>query len=618
MGSIFSALHTGYSGLKSSQTAVNVTSHNIANSANENYTRQRAVITNAVPLNIQPGDLGLGSQVSQIVRIHDEFVFQRYIGASNQQSNSEYKQEVFNTLNTYFPEIAEVGIHKDLKNYFNSWQALSAHPDDGAIKADLATYTQTLTNSIQTTRDKVQSLQDNVNKEIETTVHEINRLGKAIANLNEKINTNEAGGLDNANDLRDQRDSLEKALSELVNISVTKTNLSSAQEINPNIVDGDTNYTLNIGGFNIVDRDGFHELTLDGSNNPSGYFEISYKRKDWVEFPMEDVIKGGKLGAMLDMRGREYEPSKGAFLDGEIQKVIDGLDQFAETLIESTNNIYAQAPQTNMKSSVTLEENYSVLNSDLNVNEGSFTINIYNNNGEIVSSKEIDINVATIINGGTNSIVAKINNDTDDNSDGNSNNDIDDFITAGFKNGALTLDMDDSFIASGYTFSITESDAQNPTNFAGALGLSRFFEGSDATDIRLKRELREKPSTIQAGVTPNSGDKDLANAMQQLQYDKVNFYSRNTQNDVVANETLERFFTMVAGGVASKSADINAVHDSNKALFNAIKSEYDSISKVSIDEEMTNLIKFQTGYQAASKVITTVDQMINTLLQIKQ
>ena len=619
MSNIFGTLNTGYSGLKSSQTAIDVTSHNVANANNDHYTRQRAVINNAVPLNIPAGDLGLGSQVSQIVRIHDEFVFQRYQSAANAESNSGYKQQIFNTLNTYFPEVKEVGIHKDLQNYFNSWQALSNNPDDGAIKIDLATRTQTLTNSINSTREKVQSLQDNVNDDIEVAVNEINRLAKGIAELNEKINTNETGKQNNANDLRDQRDKLEKALNELVNIQTTKTNLSSQTDVDRNIKDYNDQYTLNIGGFNIIDGADFHPISLESSSNRGGFHEISFVRKDLETFPMEHVINGGRLGAMLDMRGREFEPQKGGFLDGEVQSVLDGLDQFSNSLIESTNNLYAQSPQKQMSSSVELEKDFSLLNSDLNINEGSFHINVFNNNAQEVASKEIRIDSGTIFDGeeGSNSITARINSDTDDNQDGNPNNDVDDFITASFIDGKLVLDLDDKAKDLGYSFNITEADPKNPTNFAGAIGLNRFFEGSSARDIKLDQTLQDRPSNIQAGVTPNKGDKSLANDMQQLQYDKINFYSLQT-GDVETTETLERFFTQVAGGAASKSADVDAIHDSNTALYNSVKAEFDSITKVSIDEELTNLIKFQTGYQAAAKVITTVDQMINSLLQIKQ
>ena len=43
----------------------------------------------------------------------------------------------------------------------------------------------------------------------------------------------------------------------------------------------------------------------------------------------------------------------------------------------------------------------------------------------------------------------------------------------------------------------------------------------------------------------------------------------------------------------------------------------DSVSGVSIDEEMTDLVRFQKAYQASARIITTVDQMLDTVLNMK-
>jgi len=69
-------------------------------------------------------------------------------------------------------------------------------------------------------------------------------------------------------------------------------------------------------------------------------------------------------------------------------------------------------------------------------------------------------------------------------------------------------------------------------------------------------------------------------------------------------------------GISTNQAILN--NQTVTAQFNATELEYSSISKVSIDEELTNLIKYQTAYGAASKIITTIDQMMQTLLGIKQ
>ena len=59
-------------------------------------------------------------------------------------------------------------------------------------------------------------------------------------------------------------------------------------------------------------------------------------------------------------------------------------------------------------------------------------------------------------------------------------------------------------------------------------------------------------------------------------------------------------------------------NDTITAQYNATEKQYSSVSKVSIDEEMTNLIKYQTAYGASAKIITTIDQMMDTLLGLKR
>ena len=75
---------------------------------------------------------------------------------------------------------------------------------------------------------------------------------------------------------------------------------------------------------------------------------------------------------------------------------------------------------------------------------------------------------------------------------------------------------------------------------------------------------------------------------------------------------------MSVTGVAEKTASVHSAAETSEALLNAVVNEFDSISKVDLDEELTNLMKYQTGYGASAKVITTIDQMIQTLLSIKQ
>jgi flagellar hook-associated protein 1 FlgK len=106
----------------------------------------------------------------------------------------------------------------------------------------------------------------------------------------------------------------------------------------------------------------------------------------------------------------------------------------------------------------------------------------------------------------------------------------------------------------------------------------------------------------------------MALDMVQLQFEEVIF----AQAQERVGDTLYGFYDSVATYVGSKTNSAIVNNDAVTAQFNAVENEYFSISKVSIDEELTNLIRYQTAYGASAKIITTIDEMMNTLLGIKR
>ena len=104
--------------------------------------------------------------------------------------------------------------------------------------------------------------------------------------------------------------------------------------------------------------------------------------------------------------------------------------------------------------------------------------------------------------------------------------------------------------------------------------------------------------------------------MKQLQYDKVDFMQVDANE--YAKITISGFFTQISTLVASETFVANEDLDTKKTLNKTVKQEFNSLTKVSLDEELNNLMVYQTSYQANAKVITTIDQMLNTLLGIKQ
>jgi len=627
MGSIFNTLNIGYSGLSAAQTAVSTTSHNISNAESEGYTRQRVVTAAATPIFSAPGNIGNGTQITDISRIFDNFVYDRYTGISSDKEYSDFTKETFETLSTYFPEIDNVGIKSDLKEYYNMWQTFADNPDNDAIKLALAKQAETLSGSIVATQNKIMDLQSSINDQLYVNVKEVNLLAEELANINKSIDIAEAGGAYTANDLRDKRNYIELSLSKLIGAESNIEKIESNIGINSSSNEGYGSYTLSVNGFNIVDGGSYHPIHISDSNNSNGYYELSYERQDGVLIPINESISGGRIGAILDLRGDKMtSDSSGVPTNGALQKVIDQMDAFAATLIESTNNIYASGATDRMVSNtIGIGGTQSLIDSNINIKEGAFDIVIYDIDGNETARRTINIDQITVMTGvlGSNSIEGQIAAEGDDNADGNANNDIDNFIQfnwATYASGenAIEFVMDSASAAKGYKFAIEDklqtTEFDSGSNFAGALGLSRFFDGNSAKNIDLNYELKANPTKIAAGRAPITGDSSLSLSMVQQQFEVYNF----SVGTATYTSTVYGMFDVVATEVGVRANEAILNNQTITAQFNAIELEYSSISKVSIDEELTNLIKYQTAYGAASKIITTIDQMMQTLLGIKQ
>lgn len=620
MASIFNALHIGYSGLNAAQVAIDTTGHNIANAETEGYSRQRVVTSTSYPLSIDPGERGAGTQITEIVRIFDSFVFSRYSGAAQTKAYSDTLKKNLEELSTYFPDIDNIGIKADMQSYFDGWQSLANDPSNSALKVSLAQQAQTLAQHIGQTREQISGLQNSLNAQIEVNVDEVNRIAEKIAGLNKAINEAEAGGANNANDLRDQRSQLEMTLSELIGTKVMAGNIQSNNVVDSNIAVQKEDYTILVGGFNIVDGASFHPIGMESASNPNGYNTLYYERQDGVKIPFTEDIKGGKIGALLELRGSKMD-ANGQFEDGFLQETINNLDTFARGLIEATNNVYAQSATSSMQSnSFSFSGSQQLLSSGENFKKGTFEIVVYDIHGNVAAHRNITIDEDTVMNNATatltdgtpNSIVEQLNALKDDNADNNALNDIDDMLSASFTApyNIFQMDLKAGFAAQGYTFAIED----NGTNFAGVTGVSRFFDGDSAKNITLNREIQDDATAIRGFKSAVQGDNQTALAMVELQFSSISFKN----GDDTYSDTLYGNYDTLATRVGAKTNAVILSNDTITAQYNAIKQEHDSISKVSIDEEMANLICYQTSYGAAAKIITTIDQMMTTLLGLKQ
>jgi len=587
-----------------------VTSNNISNANNAGYTRQRVDVAARTPILMGQKVMGQGAQVITVERVFDDFLYGRLKDASKDQSYSKFQEETLAEISTYYPDIDNVGIYNDIKNFFDSWQELAGNGDDPSLKQILATNTETLSQNLKDLRSRLSQIQTDTYGDMKVLLNEVNRLGKEIASINKEIKLYEQEKIQTpANDLRDRRDQMELALSELIGSDVFKKNIQTNAIIDNRMADFDENYTLQVAGTTVVDGINFHPITIGEELNVSGFFNIYYEKSDGTKTDLTNKIKEGKIGAMLDLcKGRVESDEEICGTYGKIQGYIDDLDTFARGLIENVNNIYAHSAAKEMVSpSLSVVGTDHVTESYLHISQGTFDIKMYNSEGAEQLSKTITINRNTTMD----DIITQINANTDDNKNLNGLDDFDDFFTASFDSNTGIFQITPKTLGNGLYFAIED----NGTNFGGAIGLNRFLEGDSADNINLAARYRTEPTQINAYSAPAEGNIVVANMMQQLQYDKIDFYN---QNGTVSTETVSGFFRKASTTIGSDYESALTLLETRNSVHSSIKLQFSSVSEVNIDEELTNLMRFQTGYTANAKVITTIDQMINTLLGIKQ
>ena len=606
MGGILSSLNTSYTGLQAHQVMVDVTGNNISNASDEFYSRQKVVVRPEKPIYFQDYNLGRGVSIETIARAHDEFVFSRYRRANEESQFYDTHFTYLREASAFFPEVDGVGIYNDLERYFDAWKDLAKNSSDPAQKQNLAKDTKTLTNNIQETRRRLEILQRKASDELEVVVKEVNLAAKEIAEINKKLKEMEDGlELKQANELRDRRDELEFNLQTLIGANVFKNHLKSDYSVYPMRADFDDEYVLNIGrGFNIVDGAMYHPIVLEKEDNANHLCRVYFQGDDFKRVEITEKLTQGKAGSLIAL----YSSGVDGTPVGKIQDYINLLDVFAKGFIEATNAIYAQSATNLVKSDkLDIWGKYALLDSNYNIKEGSFDVIVYNTTGEEMVRKTINIDRITTIY----DVVNAINANTDDNKDNNPLNDVDDYFRAYYDDVAKEFVIQAKDPAKGLYVSIKD----NGSNFTGAFGLNRFFDGNSAKDIELNQEYIKDSTLIRPWLAPVNGNFDVANMMQQLQYDEVDFsINKFTQKQM----RIPEFFQFLTGRVATQTEQTQRTKETKDSVLSAVKKEHLAISQVSVDEEMVNLIKFQSGYAANAKVITTIDRMIETLLGIKQ
>ncbi len=137
-----------------------------------------------------------------------------------------------------------------------------------------------------------------------------------------------------------------------------------------------------------------------------------------------------------------------------------------------------------------------------------------------------------------------------------------------------------------------------------------FFSGSNAADIQVNSSLTNDPSLLQAASVPNAaGDNGVALALGQL---------GEQAQPALNNQTFSQSYNQTVSAFGQTISSVNNQLSNQQTVEKMLLQQRDSISGVSVDEEMTDLTKFQRAFEASAKLITTIDDLLTTVINMKQ
>lgn len=499
MTGLFGSLGTATGGMSANQVALQTSSHNIANTNTDGYSRQRVNLQTQQPYYLPgAGTIGTGVKVSSVQRVVDDFVIGQVRNANSKYTYYEQKADILGQLEGILNEPSDNGLSKQLSTMFDSWTALPNNPELETAKSLVLENSSTLADIINQMSSQMKKLQGDTVDDIEKSALDFNEKIKQLESLNEQIYALATDG-QTSNDLLDLRDNLLKDISSLAPIETTFDQYGRGY--------------VAIGGQTILNADERNTISVVMGKNEQG----TIVSKDGNSLNPRETISG------------DYPP--GTILINKPTE--DG--------------------QTNYE--------------ELPIKEGSI-------GGLQVSVTEID------------SRLSELNN-----------------------------------------FSTTIAKAVNMIFTDGKSSTSGLFEfGEDtAGTIKVSQSIIDNPSLLQAGKTGESGDGSRAAAIAKLRNAKLDFPLSDETMASFDPDTLtfktdgsgmtcDSYFNSIVtkNGISKQQADNTA--SAQLSLLNQLEYRNQSVSGVSINEEMSDVIRFQQGFQANARIISVVSEMLDTLI----
>ena len=224
MANSFGSLYVGASGLQSASHGLNTTANNLSNINTEGYVRQQVVyedrnyrkIGNAA---ISTQYAGLGVQVGTIVHARDIFLDKAYRTENGRHSFYDASSEAVQEVYTQLQESDGEAFKDAIADFEEAFEEFAKDPSDTVNQNLVLQKASLFLSRAQAVEDGLEDYQTIINSKIREKLERINEIGKEIVDLNKRIQAIEAGKVEKAMDMRDTRDLLLDELSGMVNIT---------------------------------------------------------------------------------------------------------------------------------------------------------------------------------------------------------------------------------------------------------------------------------------------------------------------------------------------------------------------------------------------------------------
>lgn len=590
MGNLFASFNTGVSGLHSAQQSLNTTAHNLSNTTTSGYSRQQVMVTDAYYTTRYGAyanrmQIGLGTDVAQIRQVRNTFLDAQYRLQVGRLGFYEAQYDAEQELEELFGELEGEEFQTSMSNLWTAMQELAETPNDIACRTEFVSMASQFIERAQVLQDQLNEYQKNMNQEIQNQVDQINNIVSEIGKYNVLIRKYEAAGED-ANDYRDSRNLLLDQLGAIIKFKANEE------------IDG----TLSIfaeGQF-LLECDIQNRLTTEYESETSKLLKPVWELggdfflRGELSYSSENDTDTGSLHGLLVARGTEatnytYLPTKPVEED-----YMDENGVLNERAYQNATKKYekqVEAYNENIEPSIVMKV------------QAEFDQLIHGIvqmiNDTLCPNKEIELADGTKM-----TVLDTENAPVGDDADNTVGTEV--FVrrnTERYTPVEVTVRKDDGTTEQITVYQYNEEDAGDK------------YTLYTIDQLEVNPELLRNPSMLPLTANPKSGFVDgfTQDICQELLEKWGEDFATLDPNSMTTYD-FEGYYGALIGQFSIDGNVWKGIIENQNITVNAVEGERQNVMGVSTDEELADLIKFQKCFDASSRYITVVDEMIEHLI----